>query len=333
MNRWLITSMVVGSTMTAQPAFAQDARICTSGSVERRVEIRYAGQPGQAPCEVTYTKQGQEQTLWTAQRDVAFCERKADGLVDTLENAGWNCSVRRTADAPAPTETPAAPPEPPEPPSDITTAEPVDRRPDAAPDPPLVPATPTEPPERAERGQPEAETARTAPDQARPPVVAARDEEAEPAEDDQPDADTADVARAGGVFAAAEALGAAVERDLKRLKKTADDNVEATVGSFGDLNGDQIDDAAVLITFDAEGNDHAQYLVAYVAQGDTFQPAASRFIGGRYRKIFGADVRAIRNGQIELDLQILAPDDPYCCPSETRSASFRLENGELIGDL
>lgn len=129
---------------------------------------------------------------------------------------------------------------------------------------------------------------------------------------------------------APEALEAAVSRDLERLKQSSEDVVDASIGDFGDLNGDGIPDAAVLITFDAEGSDHAQYLVAYVATQETFRPAASRFIGGRYRKVFDAEIDGIESGQIRLALRVLEPDDPYCCPSGTEEAVFALQDGQLV---
>ena len=58
--------------------------------------------------------------------------------------------------------------------------------------------------------------------------------------------------------------------------------------------------------------------------------AASRFIGGRYRKVFGGAVAAIEAGRIRLELQVLEADDAYCCPTGSESALFALENGELV---
>ena len=127
-----------------------------------------------------------------------------------------------------------------------------------------------------------------------------------------------------------EALEAAVSRDLDRLKQSSEDVVDASIGDFGDLNGDGVPDAAVLITFDAKGSDHAQYLVAYVAEDETYRPAASRFIGGRYRKVFDARIDGIESGQIRLELRVLEPDDPYCCPSGTDQARFALQDGQLV---
>jgi hypothetical protein len=268
---------------------------CDLRGTSRRVELRYDGAPGRPPCEVVYHKEteqpGVEQVLWTAQRDVGFCRSKADALVGTLEDNGWRCSGGDSDDAIA-AQRQAAPIA--EPPRTGSILEPPQT--DPMPEPP-----PSKPPVQARLAPPETENgADQGPEpERRPPAV--------------PD----------------PALEAAVARDLARLK-TTNDAVEAQIGQFGDLNGDGIDDAAVLITFDAEGTDHAQYLVAYVAQDSTYRPAASRFIGGRYRKVFDAEVAKIERGQITLELRVLEPDDPYCCPSGSTSASYTLENGELV---
>ena len=306
---------VVVASFAAGPALAEGERTCTLGATIRSVEVRYAGDEGRPPCEVVYTKEteapGREEVLWSATRDAGFCESKADELTRLLEENGWQCTPEREggfaaaealpAETP-PTVAPAAGPEAPLPPP---------ARPDSA--------LASEGAESAAGGD-EDDTSLAAAGPADRPV-----QDLEQLEDDEGQDNGV-----GGIFIPAEALEAAVERDLARLKKSADDAVEATVGPFGDLNDDRVDDAAVLITFDADGNDHAQYLVAYVAEGGTFRPAASRFIGGRYRKVFGGDVTTIRDGRIELELQVLEPEDPFCCPSGSESAEFVLENGELV---
>jgi hypothetical protein len=125
-------------------------------------------------------------------------------------------------------------------------------------------------------------------------------------------------------------LEAALVRDINKLKASSDAEVQIDSAGLGDLNGDGQRDAAALITFDAEGADYVQYLVAYVfAKGD-YQPVASRLIGGRHREIHGGEVEGIESGAILLDLQILKPEDAACCPSGSRKASFVLEGSELV---
>ena len=306
---------VGGVLLTAPPAGADVGYVCRIGDTIRRIEIRYAGDIGRAPCDVIYIKQterpGVEETLWSATSDADFCRGKAVGLVDLLEQNRWTCSGEGAL-----------------------PAEQAGRQ-------------PTVPDQPAARGRPSAGEQRAARAEAPPPSPERPEPAAAPAAGDDRDeaVDELDQQAArpgdgevageepdgvGGVFVPVEALEAAVARDLARLKKSADDAVEASVGSFGDLNDDDVEDAAVLITFDADGADHAQYLVAYVAEDGTFRPAASRFIGGRYRKVFGADVAGIEQGRIQLELRVLEPDDAYCCPSGVERVQFVLENGELV---
>jgi hypothetical protein len=124
-------------------------------------------------------------------------------------------------------------------------------------------------------------------------------------------------------------LEAALVRDINKLKKSSDAEVQIDSAGIGDLNGDGRSDAAALITFDADGADYVQYLIAYVFADGDYQPKASRLIGGRHREIHGGEVRAIESGTILLDLQILKPEDAACCPSGSRKAAFVLEDGEL----
>lgn len=127
-----------------------------------------------------------------------------------------------------------------------------------------------------------------------------------------------------------QALDEAVRQDLALLAESAEHEIAVEIGSYGDLDGDGNADAAVLFTFDPEGPNHAQYLVVYLGDGETFQPVASRFIGGRYRDVFRGNVERIENGRIMLGLQILRDGDPYCCPSGSGVAHYMLRDGRLV---
>jgi hypothetical protein len=302
-------------------AEANIEHICTLGETLRRIEVNFSDARRATPCEVVYVKEteraGERSVLWTADKDGAFCVGKASDLANRLQQHGWRCRAETsgTTAVLVPAEPASVPPPPPRP----KRAEPAG---DDASGTAVKDALP-------EEVSPD-ETVAALPRAATVPGAAGRVPEPGP-ELDEPisnGATEAALVTRGGELAGA--LEEAVARDLARLKTSADDRVEASIEGFGDLNGDDLDDAAVLITFDADGADHAQYLVAYVAEQDTFRPAASRFIGGRYRKVFGADVEAIENGRILLELQVLEPEDPYCCPSGTEAALFALQNGELV---
>lgn len=126
------------------------------------------------------------------------------------------------------------------------------------------------------------------------------------------------------------ALRQAVVRDLEKLKERGGKRASATIAGIGDLDGDGADDAVALITFDAEGPDRAQYLVAYLFDGGIFRSTASRFIGGRFRDAYDGEVEGIEDGAILVHLRTLKAGDAACCPSGSRRATFVLRDGELV---
>jgi hypothetical protein len=125
-------------------------------------------------------------------------------------------------------------------------------------------------------------------------------------------------------------LALALARDLRALEEGSGTEVQAGSPAFGDLNGDDQLDAAVLITFTSGGIDQLQYLVAYVHAQGIYHLVASRFIGGSYREVYRGEVEAIAAGMIFLRLQIVQPEEVACCPSRSRNATVVLENGELV---
>jgi len=135
---------------------------------------------------------------------------------------------------------------------------------------------------------------------------------------------------AAGAPALEPALEQAVRRDLERLKTPGGKPVRADVAARGDLDGDGDQDAVALITFDPDGPNRAQYLVAYLVTGGEFRSTASRFVGGRFREVYDGEVEGIENGAIMLNLRTFQPDDASCCPSGSRRATFVLRNGELV---
>ena len=70
-----------------------DSWNCSSSDLVREVVIEYpAG--GSVPCNVVYKKQTEgveDQVLWSAENDEAYCEEKARELVANLESWGWVC--------------------------------------------------------------------------------------------------------------------------------------------------------------------------------------------------------------------------------------------------
>ena len=94
--------IVLMATLLPALAAAQDSGKyqCTYGDLQRRVEI--AHEPGvEVPCSVHYFKDtempGEQQILWSAQNDAAYCQTKASELVAKLEGWGWDCGSNNDA--------------------------------------------------------------------------------------------------------------------------------------------------------------------------------------------------------------------------------------------
>lgn len=86
----------------ATAAYADgDAWYCRQGERVREVTIYYPQAPERVPCEVYYTKRDQKRmprVLWSATREVGYCERRAAAFVDRLQALGWQCSEAAVED-------------------------------------------------------------------------------------------------------------------------------------------------------------------------------------------------------------------------------------------
>ncbi len=89
--------------------------------------------------------------------------------------------------------------------------------------------------------------------------------------------------------------------------------------AFGDLNGDGVDDAAVVLLL-VDGNAGHRYLAAVLNENGVPRHVASVFLGLK----IGIDSIAIANGVVTLKTKQLGPNDPNCCPSKEVAATFRL---------
>lgn len=68
---------------------------CHKAELTRNVVIFYPNEPARLPCKVYYTKPMENvmpRTLWTADNDDNYCERKAVEFIKKLESWDWQCS-------------------------------------------------------------------------------------------------------------------------------------------------------------------------------------------------------------------------------------------------
>jgi hypothetical protein len=118
-----------------------------------------------------------------------------------------------------------------------------------------------------------------------------------------------------------------VEQTLRSVQELYGGQFQAELAAFGDLDGDRLDDAAVLITYQADRTEYVQYLVAYLFNGETFQSVATKNVGGRFLDAVRAELQGIAHGRIVVELEAL-DGGATCCAR--RQTAFALDNGQLI---
>jgi hypothetical protein len=296
-----------------QPAGAAEFR-CSNGDLVRRIELRGPdGSPGVA-CEVRYWRNAKApetgRTLWRASQDTDFCADRTRELIARLEAGGWTCSSSEQPTSAAPMRAAGA---------DRELAPRAALQPAAAP-PAQVERAPEPAPAKASQSAkpPSPAVSPAAPSPPRPeppsPLVARLDPSDEPT-------------AAPSASSNAALLDQVVEQTLHSVQELYGGQFEAELAAFGDLDGDQLEDAAVLITYQPDRDEYVQYLVAYLFNGKTFQSVATRNVGGRFLDALRADLQGIADGKILVELEAL-DGGAACCA--TRRAAFALEDGQLV---
>jgi hypothetical protein len=96
--------------------------------------------------------------------------------------------------------------------------------------------------------------------------------------------------------------------------------------AFGDLNGDGLGDAAVLLAENYGGTGVFVSVVAVLNQNGQPAQAAAEMIDDRPM----LNGLSIRDGQILLDATVHGPNDPGCCAAQPVKQSYRLVAGKLV---
>jgi hypothetical protein len=92
--------------------------------------------------------------------------------------------------------------------------------------------------------------------------------------------------------------------------------------AFGDLNGDGVADAALMIAANSGGSGTFHILIVVLAQKGQ---AASQLVGDRIQE----KLLTIQRGKIILEYLRAGPNDPLCCPSEHARTTYQLNNAAL----
>jgi hypothetical protein len=94
----------------------------------------------------------------------------------------------------------------------------------------------------------------------------------------------------------------------------------------GDLDGDGVPDAAVVLVYWGGGSGVFNYLAAVVNDHGAPRHVASAELGDRVR-IDGLSVAA---GEVTVNLTVQGPNDPMCCPTQAATRTFALRGNELV---
>lgn len=91
MRKFLLLGSLLAVSVSAT---ANDAikYTCTMGNAKRVIEVVYASTEKPIPCTVSYTKDGNAQTLWSYESTEGQCEAKAAEFAEKQSGWGFSCS-------------------------------------------------------------------------------------------------------------------------------------------------------------------------------------------------------------------------------------------------
>ncbi len=98
------------------------------------------------------------------------------------------------------------------------------------------------------------------------------------------------------------------------------------VYAFGDLNGDGVDDAAVILIENSGGSGSFIYLAAVISEGGAPVNVATQFVSDREQ----VQAIIIEDGEITLNMVTHGPDDPMCCPTQEVTKRYQLQGDQLV---
>jgi hypothetical protein len=98
------------------------------------------------------------------------------------------------------------------------------------------------------------------------------------------------------------------------------------VYAFGDLNGDGVDDAAVILIESSGGSGNFRYLAAVINEDGIPVNVATQFVGDREQ----VQAISIEGNEITVDMVAHGPDDPMCCPTQEVTKVYQLQDNQLV---
>lgn len=97
------------------------------------------------------------------------------------------------------------------------------------------------------------------------------------------------------------------------------------LSTFGDLNADGNEDAAVILQTKNGGNGDTKELAVVLDQDGKAVNVSTIYIGS----MIAVEAVTIQAGIITLKMRVHGPDDGLCCPSQPETWQLRLENSQL----
>jgi heat shock protein HslJ len=95
---------------------------------------------------------------------------------------------------------------------------------------------------------------------------------------------------------------------------------------FGDLDGDGVSDAAVILITDPGGSGTFFELAAVVNRDGNPEHVATVSLGDRAQ----IEALSIEAGQVVVEMITHGPDDPMCCPTQQVVQTYALQGNELV---
>ena len=108
--------------------------------------------------------------------------------------------------------------------------------------------------------------------------------------------------------------------------RTSVDDVVQTIAADGDLNGDGIDDAAVVFAVSGGGSGTFYSLAAVINQGGAAVHVSSALLLGDRIQL---ETLTIAEGVITVQMVAHGPQDPLCCPTQRVVRRYQLIEDEL----
>ena len=116
---------------------------------------------------------------------------------------------------------------------------------------------------------------------------------------------------------------------FRRGSPNDDDFIDASIANrtFGDFSGDNVDDAAIIVSYNTGGSGGFYSLCAVVGTSGNPVVTDPIFLGDRV----GIKSLKIESGKLFLNIIKHKPSDPSCCPSVPVTLTYWVENGKLVG--